>query len=205
MKTLHISIIVAAGVGVAAALGALVFLSPHMFQFNQQSNTDNAESQLALAVSINSTEIKVGQVMGMDISLTNTSPNTLVVNSQHNWPLRQWSMGPCLFHLPFGMALFQGDYTVENMTEGQRLPLYPKGVYMCKTIGIIDYVFEPSSAKATVETYNSTNYPVTMQYHVSFNGFYDGQKFQPFAPGVYTVVGDDQWGHVLVNHFTVTS
>ncbi len=150
MKTLHISIIIAAAVAAVVIFGVMAALTPHLFQFNQQSNLGEAESELALVVSMNSTDVKVGQGMGMNISLTNTSPNTLVVVPKHDWPLRQWSMGPCLFHLPFGMALFRGDYTIQNMTEGHRLPLYPRGVYMCKTIGIVDYVFEPSSNKATV-------------------------------------------------------
>ncbi len=202
MKRKHLSIIIAAGTTIAGFV-TIAILFPTMFQFNPDSDMDAARSQLALAVSINSTEIKVGQTMGMDISLANMSPNTLVVKPQQNWPMKQWSMGPCLFHLPFGMALFRGNYVIKNMTEGQRLSLYPSGVYMCNTIGIVDYVFDPSSTKAIVETNNSTNYPVTMEYHVAFNGFYDGQKFQLLTPGVYTVVGDDQWAHVMINHFTV--
>ena len=203
MKTLHLSIIIAVGVGAIVTFGVIMLISPHIFTISSQSNTGEG-SQLALAVSINSTQIKTGQSMGMDISLANTSPDTLVVNPQHNWPLRKWSMGPCLFHLPFGIALMKGDYTIDNMTQGQRLLLYPRGVYMCKTIGIVDYVFEPSSTKATIETYNST-YPVTMQYHLGFNGFYQGQQFQPLADGTYTIIGDDQWGHISVNHFTVNN
>ncbi len=205
MRTLTLSIIIGAGVAVAITFGAIALLTPHMFQFNQQSSTSEAASQLVFAMSLNSTQITRGQSMGMDLSLANNSPNTLVINPEHNWPLRKWSMGPCLFHLPFGMALLQGDYTIQNMTEGQHLPLYPAGLYVCKTIGIVDFVFQPSSTKATIETYNSTNYPVTMQYHLSFNGYYDGQKFQSFLPGVYTVVGDDQWGHISISHFTVTA
>lgn len=204
MKTLHLSIIIGAA-AVAIAAGTMVLLTPHMFQYGQKSETADAASQLVLVMSLNSTDIKPGQSMGMDISLTNTSPNRVVLDLEHNWPLRKWSMGPCLFHLPFGMALLQGYYTAQNMTDGERLPLYPRGMYMCRTIGIVDFVFEPSSSKATIETYNSTNYPVTMQYHVGFNGYYNGQKFQPFVPGPYTVVGDDQWGHISIKHFVVTA
>ena len=202
MNRLRISIAIGSGIAVLTAVGVLLLLTPHLFHFNQQSGPDGS-SQLALAMSLNASEIRAGQSMGMDISLANTSPDTLVIDPQHNWPLRKWSMGPCLFHLPFGMALMKGNYSIQNMTEGERLPLYQRGVYMCKTIGIVDFVFDPSSTKATVETYNSTNFPVTMKYHLSFNGYYDGQRFQPFLPGVYTVVGDDQWGHVSIKHFTV--
>ena len=203
MKTLRLLILVGAGAASASVFGMAALLFPQLFHFGYHEGTENSGSQLALAMSINSTSIRPGQVMGVDISLANTSPDKLVVDPQHNWPLRKWSMGPCLFHMPFGMALMPGNYSVENMTEGQRLPLYPSGVYVCKTIGIVDFVFEPSSSKATVETYNSTKYPVTMQYHVAFNGFYDGKEFHPLDAGAYTVVGEDQWGHVVLHHFTV--
>lgn len=204
MKTLHLSVIIGGVIAAIIAAGVITLLTPHIFESNQQSGINQDASQLALAMSLNSTEIRPGQSMGMDISLANTSPNTVVLDLQHNWPLRKWSMGPCVFHLPFGMALLQGDYTAQNMTEGQRLTLYPRGVYMCRTIGITDFVFEPSGTSATIETYNSTNYHVTMQYHISFNGYYEGQKFQPFVPGEYTVVGDTMWGHLQIRHFTVT-
>ncbi|HJU13251.1 MAG TPA: hypothetical protein VJ792_02205 [Candidatus Nitrosotalea sp.] len=203
MKQLHLFITVGVGIAAVAAFGAAALLF-HVFQVNPQSGTE-PESGIALAMDLNSTAIRTGQTMGMDISLTNTTPGVLTINPQHNWPLRKWSMGPCLFHLPFGMALMQGDYTLQNMTDGQRLTLYPRGVYVCKTIGIVDFVFQPSSSKATIETYNSTNISVNMQYHVAFNGYYDGQTFRPLAGGMYTVVGEDQWGHVILKHFTVGS
>ncbi len=210
MKTLYLLIIIAAGVGAIVTFGAITLFSPHSFnsvpnEENEEPQMENAESQLAFAASINSTQIKTGQSMGMDISLANTSPNKLVVNRDHDWPLRKWSLGPCVFHLPFGMALMKGYYTTENMTQGQRLPLYPRGVYMCKTIGIVDFVFEPSSTKATIETYNSTSYAVNMQYHIGFNGFYQDQTFQPLTEGTYTVIGEDQWNHISINHFTVNN
>ncbi|MGI0102377.1 MAG: hypothetical protein ACREA7_07265 [Nitrosotalea sp.] len=206
MKSLHLYIIMAIGVAAIVTLGATISLSPHTFNLNhnyQSNSTDTQSSMLSLSVSVNSTEIKVGQGIAMDIALDNTSPNTLVLNPQHNWPLRKWSMGPCLFHLPFGMALLQGNYSIDNMTEGERLPLYPSGVYMCRTIDIDHFIFQPSSNKATIEI-NDTNYPVTMQYNLAFNGFYQGQKFQPFTQGMYTVIGEDRWGHVSIHHFMVT-
>lgn len=206
MKSLHLSIVTAAGIGAVVTLGIVLVLTMHGPNNTGQSNVANYPvSMLAFAMSINSTNIKVGDSIGIDISLANTSPNTLTVPPQHNWPLKKWSLGPCLFQIPFGMALMQGNYDTQNMTEGQRLLLYPRGVYMCRPIGIVNYIFEPSSTTATIDTYNSTNIPVTLQFHVAFNGFYQGQKFQPFTPGIYTVVGDDQWGHIAINHFTVTS
>ncbi|MDE1863519.1 MAG: hypothetical protein KGI33_11495 [Thaumarchaeota archaeon] len=202
MKTLHLSIIIGAAVAAAAA-GGLVFLAGHSLQTEQESSTeDESESALVLDLSLNSTDIRPGQEMGMDISLTNTSPKTLVLDPDHNWPLRKWSMGPCLFHLPFGMALMKGNYGANNMTDGQRLTLYPRGVYLCKPVGISGFVFDPSSSTGIIETHNSTR-QATMKYHVAFNGYYEGQRFVPLGPGIYTVVGDDQWGHVVVRHFSV--
>ncbi|MFZ1077361.1 MAG: hypothetical protein WAN47_08040 [Nitrosotalea sp.] len=207
MKSLTLYIIMAISIGVIVTFGAIVSFS-HIFNPSQpyQPISENTPpSMLSLDVSVNSTQIKAGQGIAMDIVLDNTSPNVLTLRPQHNWPVKQWSILPCLFHLPFGMALFEGNYSVENMTEGKRLAFYKSGVYMCKTIGIVDYVFQPSSNQAVIETYNSTNYQVPMQYHVAFDGYYNGQKFQTLMPGVYTLVGDDEWGHLSINHFTVTN
>lgn len=200
MKRQHLLITVGAAVVAAAAFGSAALVL-HPFQAGQQYSTA-PDSQVALAMTLNSSEIRTGQTMGMDISLTNTSPGTLALAPEHNWPLRKWSMGPCLFHLPFGMALMQGNYALQNMTDGQRLTLYPRGVYMCRGIEITGFVFEPSSTRATIETSNST-IPVNMQYRVAFNGYYDGQTFKPLEEGLYTVAAEDQWGHIILRHFTV--
>lgn len=208
MKSVNLYIITAIGIGAIVAFGAIALFSPHTFNLNQNHQQNSAitpPSALSLDVTVNATQIKAGQGIAMDIVLTNTSPNPLTISTQHNWPVRQWSILPCLFHLPFGMALFAGNYSVDNMTEGKRLPFYQTGVYMCKTIGIVDYVFQPSSNKAVIETFNSTNYQVPMQYHIAFDGYYQDKKFQTLTPGVYTLVGDDEWGHFSINHFTVTS
>ncbi len=68
------------------------------------------------------------------------------------------------------MALFRGNYSIDNMTDGKRLALYPHDVYMCRTIDIDRFVFQPSSNKATIEI-NDTRYPITTQYYLAFNGF----------------------------------
>ncbi|MGI0087912.1 MAG: hypothetical protein ACREBI_08120 [Nitrosotalea sp.] len=206
MKSLHLYIIMAIGIGAIVTFGVIVSLSPNAFNLNhnyQSNSTNTSSSMLSFSVSVNSTEIKAGQGIAMDIVLDNTSPNSLVLNPQHDWPLKKWSMGPCLFHLPFGVALFRGNYSIDNMTEGERLPLYPSGVYMCRTINIGHFIFQPSSNKATIEI-NGTNYPITTQYNLAFNGFYQGQKFQSFTQGTYTVIGEDRWGQISINHFTVT-
>ena len=203
MRTLYISINISAGVAAIATIGVIFLAGNQQHPYQQGGGLESDGSQLVLALSMNSTKIATGQEMGMDISLTNPSPSRLSVPPKHDWPLRKWSMGPCLFHLPFGMVLLKGNYGVDNMSDGQRLTLYPRGLYLCRPIGITGFVFEPSSSRVIVETYNSSR-QVTMKYHVAFNGFYEGQKFQPMDPGVYTVVGDDQWGHSVVRHFTVT-
>ncbi len=201
MRQSRLFILVGMAAAAAVSVGAIALLSGTFHQ--GPLSEKEAESGLVLAMSLNSSEIKSGQTMGMDISLTNTSPDTVTVTPQHNWPVRKWSLGPCLFHLPFGMALMQGDYTLQNMTDAQRLTLYPRGVYVCRAIGIVDFVFEPSGTRATIETHNSTNIPVNMQYHISFNGYYDGKNFRPLTAGTYTVVGEDQWGHAILRHFVV--
>jgi hypothetical protein len=36
-----------------------------------------------------------------------------------------------------------------------------------------------------------------------FSGYYVGGSFKSFDPGVYTVVGGDEWGGIVLLHFVV--
>ena len=48
-----------------------------------------------------------------------------------------------------------------------------------------------------------------MQYELQLNGYWDGNPMEAvqdnFNPGVYTVVAGDEWGALVLVHFTVTN
>jgi hypothetical protein len=50
-----------------------------------------------------------------------------------------------------------------------------------------------------------------MQYELTINGYWPDDSFSSnsqltnFSPGVYTVVGGDEWGNLIVLHFMVAN
>ncbi|MDE1764542.1 MAG: hypothetical protein KGH88_09940, partial [Thaumarchaeota archaeon] len=142
--------------------------------------------------------------LGIDITLDNTSPNMLVKDSKNTWPVKGLNMGPCELD-PVGIAIYEGNYSLENVAVARPLQLYQNGTYMCPMLVTVDgYVFEPSSDKAITETPNG-NSTGEMKYHATFDGFYSARGFEQPPAGTYTVVGGDEWGHVAIQHFTVTN
>jgi hypothetical protein len=75
---------------------------------------------------------------------------------------------------------------------------------------INEYVFQPSSDVATIFQSSGTN-PVStenMNAEVQTNGYWMASQNlneYNFTPGVYTVVAGDEWGALVVLHFTVTN
>ena len=125
-------------------------------------------------------------------------------------------MSPCgTLNYTFGIAVFQGNYTTSNFSTGTPLTLYdPHVARLCPTIyGITSYSFESSSDMAAViegSNPSPTNSTQQMKYDLTINGYWPDDNFSSnsqltgFAPGLYTVVAGDEWGAVVVVHFTVS-
>lgn len=174
-----------------------------------RTNSIRDASFIKLLLTTNSTIIRQGQTIGLDISLNNTAPNKLVLNSDNNWGLPDLSFEPCIPR-PYGIAVFDGYYTEQNMTDGRPLLIF-NPVAMCPSINSTKiYVFEPESTNATASTCSDSNLPYCtysqdMQDKISISGTWEGDNLQPFKAGVYTLVGGDEWGHLAIQHFAVTN
>ena len=75
--------------------------------------------------------------------------------------------------------------------------------------GISTYEFQPSSDTAAIFQTSSTSPALTesMDSEVQSTGYWvanPNETLTDFAPGVYTVVGGDEWGALVVAHFTVS-
>lgn len=167
----------------------------------------DASSSLGFDLSINTDTIKSGQAISMDISISNTQSKSLTVPVANNWPIRNYdlSISECSYY-PMGIAILNGYYTEQNMSNAFPLSLYVRSG--C-TIGplIENYTFQSLSSKTTPECY-STEYScpglVVTKSHLSYSGYYDNNnQFHPFNGGTYTIVGGDEWGHLAVQHFVV--
>lgn len=177
---------------------------------NHLSNTNSIRdtSIIKLFLTTNSTIIRQGQTIGADIWISNTSGNKMVMNYDDNWPWKRLILHPCVVGMPFGVALLDGNYYLQNLTISKQLPLYQDGIYHCpmeRYDKVNAYVFEPSSSNATLET-PAGNFTSEIRYSLSVNGFYSPTNdFQALANGEYTIVAGDEWGHIALQHFTVSN
>ncbi|HZS73392.1 MAG TPA: hypothetical protein VFA69_02705, partial [Candidatus Nitrosotalea sp.] len=70
---------------------------------------------------------------------------------------------------------------------------------------IKSYTFEPMSSKATYDCDSlfSCTGPVDMKTHFELTGFVTGDNpHHPFDIGTYTLVVGDQWGDIVIQHFS---
>lgn len=194
----------------------------------------NQTAGVKLEVSLNGTRL-------VDSPSQNTSDTILVSMTEYNilpyvnnltagnnWPLENLTVGGCDFHEPFGIAVFRGNYTSENISKASSIDLFP--VLMCPVGSLPSeyYTFEPNSDFATIitspyflisPTDNTTavrqtyaSQPVTD--NIPLNGYcckqipLGGGPFTigliPFAAGIYTLATGDMWGDLTILHFTVS-
>jgi plastocyanin len=171
-----------------------------------QTPADNSSS-LKLYFSTSSQSIHLGQAVGITISVNNTLPAQLYVKAENSGVLPSLSLDPCVPR-PFGITMFQGYYTEQNMTKGNQLLLFNPDVSCPVMNATLSYVFEPSSAHAVVYTCTDAGQPLCsyndeMADHVSIGGYWYQGNLYPFKSGTYTIVGGDEWGHVAIEHFAV--
>ncbi|MDE1830328.1 MAG: hypothetical protein KGI25_08395 [Thaumarchaeota archaeon] len=197
-----------------AVNGQIVNHGPPMKPFGPRihlSHTNSIRdiSFIKLLLTTNSTIIRQGQTIGLDISLNNTASNKLVLNSDNNWGLPDLSFDPCIPR-PYGIAVFNGYYTEQNMTDGGPLLIFNPDASCPAINSTKSYVFEPESTNATVSTCSDSNLPYCtysqdMQDKIVISGTWDEGNLQPLKAGVYTLVGGDEWGHLVIQHFVVTN
>jgi len=166
------------------------------------TSENNNSSPLQLFLSIDSEYENPAEPISIDIGLNNTGSIPLTLAKSDNWPRNDMGSGLCS-HLPFGISILKGYYTEQNMSSAKSLVIYD--IVPCPAPTLVkSYTFEPSSSKATQEcdTLFSCPGPTDMKAHLVIPDFmYNGQHHS-FDVGNYTLVGGDEWGHVVIQHFT---
>ena len=183
---------------------------------NGNSASSQSGSGLILLLSLDSKTYQSGQQVGIYINENNTlsTPNTVITSDK--WPISGLGGGPCgPLNYPFGIAIFQGNYYAANISSATPLQIYEPGIYHCPMIlsSISSYVFQPLSDSADVFQMSESTAVSTMEMNTEFEpaptGYWAsnnvGATFSNFEPGVYTVVGGDEWGTLVIVHFTVTN
>jgi hypothetical protein len=171
---------------------------------------------LSLSISVNPQLIKPGYPIHIVITESNTLSKMNNLHASDKWPINGLSVGICgTESYPFGVAVFQGSYTATNISSATPLELdnpnvIPQGC-IAPVSNVTAYDFKPSSDIATLDGDVLFGSTATMQMSAEvIGGIYWAGSFpntieQNFEPGVYTVVGGDEWGNLVVLHFTVTN
>ena len=158
---------------------------------------------LILNLSLNASSIRVGHEIAFTASLFNPRTTAYNISSASNWALPYLVIGPCgPTDSPIAFAVVQGFYTPLNISYAR--VQYGIG---CSTLmgGIRFYLFQPVSNVVSVFGSCSPNpcFTKPMVSSRSLNGYWSGNQYLSFTPGVYTVVVADEWGDFQVAHFTV--
>jgi plastocyanin len=189
---------------------------PHPWQLgtvivmpSQVSQKENSTSALKLYLSTNSDIIKQGQSIGITVSVNNTLSSQVMVQDENFWKLDNLRVNPCA-RTPYGIAIFDGFYSEKNMTDGKPLRIFDFDANCQAYIKTTQtYVFHPSSGHVTLNNCSDTQSTCSSGYdmgnQLSFTGTLDTGQIMPFNPGIYTIVGGDEWGHVAIEHFVVTN
>jgi Putative Ig domain len=182
---------------------------------NGNSASSKSVSGLELTLSLDSKTYQSGQQVGIDIDEKNTLSKTNTINSSTKWPVSGLRVGPCgTLNYPFGIEVFQGNYTAANISSATPLQIYDPGIYTCPMIqgDTSSYVFQPLSDIASVFQMSESTAGFTIAMNTEFEpaptGYWAnndiGAAFTRFEPGVYTVVAGDEWGALVIVHFTVS-
>jgi len=197
-----------------AALGSALLANRD--SLGNYTSVVNDSSRLRFTLSMNLSTLSTGQPVEIEIGEQNTLLLTNTVASGHDWPITGLSLNPCgTLNYPIGFAIFKGYHLQNNLPSTDRLDLYGPGFSFCPLIlfGINSYVFAPGSDLASINAGCSPNpcFAIPIQSRGSFTGFWSDNipymsspTFHSLSPGVYTVVGGDEWGNLLVLHFVVS-
>ena len=109
--------------------------------------------------------------------------------------------GPCGETYPMGVALYQGRYTLQNLSSKSYLPVVDEFTpWFCTEISGVPFKLAPFSMET--RTMDLAGYWTAGETQHPGGGVSIG-VLHPFAPGEYTLVAGDAWGHIALAYFSV--
>jgi len=166
---------------------------------------------------LNTTRIISGEYVTLYANLTNVLSTAQRVNASYQWPMRGLTVGIGCYggEYPFGVAVLEGYYNVQNISAGTPLDLSEPEGTGCPAIPVFSYyVFRPLSDVALATPPSGPTLKLQMNATIAVDGYWTGvappvppgyaaAAFHRFGPGIYTVVAGDEWGNLVLLYFTV--
>ena len=176
------------------------------------SSTASSINGLSLSLSLDGTTYQPGQEIAITVDEKNVLSTINDVTATTNLPSEFMSGYPNDPSFPLGLAVLRGNYIGSNYSTVTPLIIYNPGeVYIGTTATApTSYSFNPGIGVATLNggDYNSSNaICIWLHIEISVNGYWPNNASTTstnFEPGVYTVVAGDEWGALVVVHFTVS-
>lgn len=182
----------------ASAFSFSIAMSPFIF-------VSHDPSALKLSASLNSTSIVRNATVGVRVSEVNglRIPDALPLSG--DWAVKTLTQGECANYgvYPFGFAVFQGAYGIRNATSAVALPLQPPGAFYSCPIALAGGASTRFAPLANITLSTSFAGYYTSGYTELPGGGTAPGVLHHFAPGEYTVVVGDEWGHAQFLHFRV--
>ena len=157
---------------------------------------------LKLMVSTNATVISAGESVQVNLSEFNSLSVANNVSASHNWPTSV-ALGPCehIYVQPFGIAVYMGHVDAQNLSQGERVNIFPPTACPQYIRLVTGYEFQPRSDLAVVlPSLGAAPSPLDGSVNV---GMSYTQQQQPLPPGSYTIVAADEWGTLAFAYFTI--
>ena len=170
------------------------------------TTTTQSENGLQLQASVNTTTLTPGEALQINVSEYNTLSIDNNVKAATNWGVNGLAIGACpnINVLPFGVAVFQGKYNAQNISQGIPLELFA-AVPCAQLMRLITgYDFLPVSNNAAIMPGGDLSSPTSMSATETVNGTYtQGFQLTPLSAGMYTVVAGDEWGNLEFLYISV--
>jgi hypothetical protein len=202
-----LALIMIVGCATPTPTAAYIYITP-----DQYSSTVISSYALSLTLSLNSMTYHPGDQISVTIDERNILAVENNIRAANEWPVQGVvPIDPCdRPPYPFRISILQGYYDAKSAASVPPLQLIEPVFLFCPMMRVIvSYDFRPLSNTAVVHTLDGLEPPwsINMTARVTASGFWTGSPpnatFSNFTPGIYTVVGGDEWGALVVLHFTV--
>ncbi len=170
--------------------------------FPSYTYTFQSSPAVSFGASLNSTSVSQNQTVRITLTDTNLLPFPNEPSDGEIFRAMNLSTSPCGFRYPFGVAAYEGRYTLANLSAAKKVEVFDVfSVYFCPAV-ISGEVYRLGSFQTVTKYVDMSGYWTNGLTQHPGGGVSQG-VLHSFLPGTYTLVVADAWGHTKVLYFQV--
>lgn len=158
---------------------------------------------VSLVASLNSTFVAQNQTVRITLSDTNFLPFPNQPSDGGIFRAMNLSTSPCGFVYPFGIAAYEGRYTLANLSTAKKVEVFDvfSAYYLCPAV-ISGEVYGLGPFQTVTKYVDMSGYWTNGLTQHSGGGVSQGVH-RSFPSGTYSLVVADAWGHTEILYFQV--